>query len=337
MPSDAAHLDSIRSALGPLWTEYRQAAVIAADEVEGMLHVAQAAGAADPAPAFGASLGALATTHIDVSRLARLFSAETALRGPALDAVEAAARTLRDLTREADTPVVNLPPGGRLAAAVDEVLARVGRAYGAAHVVSLARSGRYDRASHAAWLQAYPFARWTRRERQIAPPVVVSLDGADLHAAGLAEYLDGQVKLVLVVRDEVAPPAPLVRLITPGVYLAQSHDGSQLPRLAAWQGPGILAWLPPGTASFVHDPAAGSSLASRLQVLSDPPAPRRALGGQSAAQLTEELRQLEALAGLGTGGAAGPVSGASEDPADRLAAWILSQADLAGTTAEAGR
>jgi hypothetical protein len=302
-----------------------------------MLHAARAASAADPAPAFGASMGVLAAAHIDLGRLARLFSEETALRGPALDAVEAAGGALRDLTHESDSLVVNLAPGGRLSEAVGEALARVGRAYGAAHVVSLARTGRYDRSTHAGWLQAYPFARWTRRERQIAPPVVVTLDGADCHAAGLAEYLDGNVKLVLVVRDDTAPPAPLVRLITPGVFLAQGHDGSQLPRLASWQGPGILAWLPAGTAAFVHDPAAGASLASRLSVLTDPPAPRRGLGGQSAAQLTEELRQLEAVAGLGTGAAGAAISGASEDPADRLAAWILSQADLAGMTVEAGR
>jgi hypothetical protein len=338
MPSDAVHLDTVRAALGRLWTEYRQAAAIAADEVDVMLRTARDATSANPAPAFGASLGSLATTHFDIGKLAPLFSEDTALRGPALDAAEAAAGTLRDVSREADPGMVELPAGGRLAEAVGTALARVGRAYGAAHVVALARTGRFERAAHAPWLQAYPFAKWTRRERQIAPPIVVTLGGADFQAGGLAEYLDGAVKLVLLVRDDVAPPAPLVRLITPGVYLAQTHDGAQLAKLVDWTGPGVVAWVPAGAAAFVHDPAAGPSLGARLNVLADPPAPRRGLGTLSAAQLTEELRQLEAIAGLGVAGAAGtPLTGTSENPVDRLAAWILGQADLASATAEAGR
>jgi hypothetical protein len=229
--------------------------------------------------------------------------------------------------------VVELPAGGSLADAVGRALARLGRAFGAAHVVALARSGRYDRAEHEPWLQGYPFARWNRHERQLVPPVIVSLAGADLRPGGLAEFLDGYVKLVLVVRDDVAPPAALVRLITPGTWLAQSHDGSELSGLAAHPGSGVLAWVPVGAAAFVHDPAASPVLSARIQLRSDPSPPRKGLGGLSARQLAEELRQLEAIAGLAVAGTTATIQGTSSDPADRLAAWMLSQATLAGADA----
>jgi hypothetical protein len=48
--------------------------------------------------------------------------------------------------------------------------------------------------------------------------------------------------------------------------------------------------------------------------------------------LTEELRQLEAMAGIAPAGAAPPITGPSAEPADRLAAWILGQANLGALT-----
>jgi len=338
MPFDPERVDVVRAALRRLWSNYREAAVIAADEVEGLLRSMRVAAAPDRTPAFAATLGPLGATHIDMGRLAPLFGGESILSGPALDAVEAAGAVLREIARAPDPGPVTLPAGGDLAVAVGETLARMGRAFGAAHVVALARAGRFERSAHATWLETYPFSRWNRRERLLAPPVLVTLEGADFRVGGLAEFLDGALKLVLLVRDDVAPPAPLVRLLTPGVYLAQTHDGSQMAQLAARPGPGVLAWVPSSAAAFVHDPVAGPSLGARLQLLADPPAPRRGLGGQSAAQLSEELRQLEAIAGLAALGAAAAQPGAagSENPVDRLAAWILSQSGPPDTAAEAG-
>ncbi|MFQ5457149.1 MAG: hypothetical protein ACE5FC_01655, partial [Myxococcota bacterium] len=137
--------------------------------------------------------------------------------------------------------------------------------------------------------------------------------------------------------DDAAPPAPLVRLTSPGVYLAQTHDGAQLQGLAAWSGPGVVAWVPECSAAFVHDPAAGPALGARIQILAEPPAPRRGLGGLSAAQLADELRQLEAMSSPApSGDAQAPGGGepSAENPADRLAAWILSQANVADTAVE---
>jgi len=337
MPSDSARLDVVHEALRRCWTDYRESALLAAEEVAGLLRTTREAGPVERAPAFAAALGALGSAHIDFDRLAPFFGTQPALGGTALDAIAAAGVVLREVADTPSAAPVDLPAGGDLADAVAHALARAGRAFGAAHVVALARSGRYDRAAHESWLQGYPFARWNRRERQLAPPVVVVLSGADLRAAGLAEFLDGQVKLVLVVRDEVAPPAPLVRLITPAAYLVQSHDGTQLLAVAAYPGPGVLAWMPASAAAFVHDPLASPVLGARVRLLSDPPPPRRGLGGLSAAQLADDLRQLEAIAGISTAATAGQISGPSEQPVDRLTAWILSQANLAdngaGTTA----
>jgi len=338
MPFDPERVDVVRAALRRLWSNYREAAVIAADEVEGLLRSGRTAAAADQAPAFAATLGPLGATHIDTGRLGPLFGEEPVLSGPSLDAVQAAGAVLREIAREPDPGPVTLPAGGNLAGAVGETLAQVGRAFGAAHVVALARTGRFERSAHATWLRAYPFSRWNRRERLLVPPVLVTLEGSDFLAGGLAEFLDGALKLVLLVRDDISPPAPLVRLLTPGVYLAQTHDGSELTQLAARPGPGVLAWVPPCAAAFVHDPVAGPSLGARFKLLADPPAPRRGLGGQSAAQLSEELHQLEAIAGLATLGAAAAQPGVagSENPVDRLAAWILSQAGPADTATEPG-
>lgn len=326
MPSDPARLDAVHEALRRCWTDYRDAAVLAAEEVSALVRTAREAGRATPAPAFAASLGALGSAHIDFDRLASFFGDQPVLDSTATEAIENAAAVLRHAAA-APPAVVELPAGGDLVDAVGHALARAGAAFGAAHVVALARSGRYERAVHDRWLEAYPFTRWNRRERQLVPPIVVVLGGADLRAGGLAEFLDGRVKLVLVVRDDVAPPAPLVRLITPASWLAQSHDGAEVAALADHPGPGVLAWMPPSAAAFVHDPQASPVLGARLKVLSDPPAPRRGLGGFSASQLADELRQLEALAGIAVGGAAA-IRGPSDEPVDRLTAWILGQANL---------
>ncbi len=333
MPSEADRLDLVGEALGRLWTDYKEAAALGADEVDGLLRSTGATAEENGRPAFAATLGSLGSAYFDVDRLAPLLAGEAAPEGQALEAMKAAGAVLREIAREPDPCSVNLPAGGSLADAVEGALARLGRAFGAAHVVALARAGRYEKKEHHDWLASYPFFRWTRRERQRVPPLVVTLVGADLRAGGLAEFLDGRMKLVLLGRDDTAPPAPLVRLTSPGIYLAQTHDGAQLKNLSAWSGPGIVAWVPESSAAFVHDPAAGPALGARIQMLSEASAPRRGLGGLSAAQLADELRQLEALASATMSDAA--LAGRSnKDPVDRLAAWILSQANVADDAAK---
>jgi hypothetical protein len=106
-----------------------------------------------------------------------------------------------------------------------------------------------------------------------------------------------------------------------------------LATLAAWPGPGTGALLPPTSSVFTHDPAAGPELWQRLAVAKSRDGHLGRLGGLSAAQQTEEILQLEAMAAppaaptapLGTT----PVASAA-DPTDRLAAWLLQQANLTG-------
>ena len=112
-----------------------------------------------------------------------------------------------------------------------------------------------------------------------------------------------------------------------------------LARFAAWDGPGIAALGPDEAAQFVHDPSAGAAPWQRLTLTAKPEgAPRRAIAGLSVAQQADELQLLEILAAAPAAPAplagpthAGPVAGAparAADPADRLAAWLLDQADL---------
>jgi hypothetical protein len=161
----------------------------------------------------------------------------------------------------------------------------------------------------------------------------VELDGAALRAGELAEFLDGNVKILLVARG-ATPPAPLVRLITPATFVLQTSGEQGLDRFAEFQGPAVAAIVPDGCAQFVHDPDAGPELWERIEIVHIPDAaPGRAIGGVSAFQMTEELHQLKTL-----GRARGPEAEegeavpapAGEDPADKLAAWLLSRADLNG-------
>ena len=152
--------------------------------------------------------------------------------------------------------------------------------------------------------------------------------------AGLSDYLDGRVKIVLIV-TEVAPPAPLVRLISPGVFVAQSTDDTPLERLAAWEGPGIVALMSrgAGAARFTHDPGAGAGLAERLTVIELPETPpKRRLGAFTARQQQDELAQLETLHHAGPVAATSAVlPDAAANPVDKLATWLLQQADLSGS------
>jgi hypothetical protein len=164
----------------------------------------------------------------------------------------------------------------------------------------------------------------------MAPPLVVAVDGRDLKAAGLADFMDGAQKIVLVVSGE-ATPVPLVRLITPGTFVAQTTNSIDLDRLANWDGPGIVAMVPDSAACFVHDPGRGTAASERLEITRLPEDRRRKpVGGVSVKQQSEELLQLKTL-GAAQGAVEEPavaVAAGSTNPVDKLAAWLLTQADL---------
>jgi hypothetical protein len=187
------------------------------------------------------------------------------------------------------------------------------------------RAERYDPAEHGDLLSAYPFARWGAAQRRLAPPLVVDLAGADCKAAALADLLDGGFKCVLRVRD-ACPAAPLARLVGPRTYVVQTDAPDALEAFGAWPGPGVAALVPEGAARFRHDPAAGTAVDSRLVIDHLPEGPMHAVGGVSAAQQQEEVEMLAAWTAVPAPTTEGEVG---DDPAGKLAAWLLQQAPLA--------
>ena len=218
-------------------------------------------------------------------------------------------------------------PGESVHGTVVRALREFGLVFGAARTIELARTGRLDPAQHARLTLGVPHAEWSPTERSALPTVRIRVPGPQLHAAALAEYLDGSLKLVL--RAEGAcPPAPLARLVSPGVYVAQVLSPAELEPFVAFDGPAVAAIVPEGAALFTHDPRRGARSWQRLDVTSLPRPPRRALGGISVAQQSEDLTLLGELA-------SDPPALTEDDrpevdPTDRLASWLLTQSGLSG-------
>lgn len=318
---------------------YRSALVATNEELRGFLDAASGVSGEERAARTAGELGQFAVGRIDVERFSAFEDSGTVVEASTSARLEAAARTLASLIEQAsDLHLLRLDRGVDLREAVFEALARAGRGFGAARTVELARSGKYDETLHSGWLDRFPPSLWSARERAIAPPLVVELDGSDLRPAGLADVLDGGQKIVLLVRG-AAPPAALASLITPGLTVLQVDDPADLSPVSEAEGPAIGAVVPPDACLFAHlaDPAGE---AGRLTVRHMPDSePRRSIGGISVFQQVQGMRQLAALAGgrapakLEPGSPAGDGASApapAGSPADKLAAWILRQADLSG-------
>ena len=176
-----------------------------------------------------------------------------------------------------------------------------------------------------------------RAERQLAPPLVVEVEPDDLLPAGLGEFLDGQVQIVLVVKG-MTTAAPLARLITPGTYVVQTADPTDLAGLAKSPHPGVALLFDeerPGQARFVHDPDAGDSPGARITLM-HMPEPADVGRGRRAPIWLEELDHLQALARGGQAPTPAAdvevemAAGEEATDADQLAAWLLNQTDLSG-------
>ncbi len=333
MPSDE-RIDQALKALSGQTRAFRSALATTIDQIRSF-QAAHGSAAESKADRMALELGPFAAGRIDVERFSSLFTDTLKLDRPTLETIDKALKTLSDLASRGDKLfVVDVETGGDLQDAVGGALAEMGRAFGAARVFEVSKFGRFPDAEHARSLGSFPFHKWSGGERRLAPPLVVSVDGGDLRAAGLADFMDGTQKIVLVVRGE-STPVPLVRLITPGTYVLQTGDVGGLNRLVDWQGAGIAAVLPESAARFAHDPGAGTQPWERLKITHLPEERRRKpIGGVSVKQQSEELLQLRSLAArpgaeavaVGEPVAAG-VAG-SADPVDKLAAWLLTQADL---------
>lgn len=380
------------SALSASRDAFRDAAAEAAEEVRAELSCESEAFRSGR---FALELGRFAEGRIHPGRFAALFG-----DGPPLDperraSLEAASVAL---DRLAAAPVEDLfradvPPGGDLRDAVQRALARLGTAFGAAGLVEAVRSGRPTSERSPDPLRAHPFRRWSVRERSAAPPLVVTVDARDLHAGSLGDLLEGTLRLVLVVTGR-GSPAPLARLVTPGVAVVQTREPEDVGILEAWSGPGVAGVFPDGgVVTFQHRPAAGSLPADRIRVVDwggweDGTGVGAEPRNPSWAEDLSHLRMLASLAdsttpldvrsvgagaargrsgpdasgaevdasgagpGVGGGhpesdgagpgpagsGRAGTARGAgadgvgqdSDDPADRLAAWLLARTGAAG-------
>ncbi|NNG17960.1 MAG: hypothetical protein HKM89_15900 [Gemmatimonadales bacterium] len=336
MPSDE-RVNQVFEALAGQRDAFRAALGTTADQVDHFIaeHGTSPNGTKDR---VAVELGPFASNRIDVERFSSFFTSAS-LDGRVMKTIENARDTIRELAAlDHQLFLVDVAPGENLTAGVAEALEQIGLAFGAARMFDQARSGASRKKSTNS-LRPLPFPKWSQRERALAPPLVVTVDGADLKTGGLGDFLDGSQKIVLIVRGD-APPAPLVRLITPGVFVVQAHSANGLDRFAAWDGPGVAALMPETAARFVHDPGAGTAPSERLTIGSVPSDPTRPVGGVSVRQQLEELRQLTALgagpgavaAGRGESTAGAPTgvapADAPADPVDKLAAWLLNQADL---------
>jgi hypothetical protein len=327
MPSDDRVRAAFQALAGPAQT-FRATLARTADEVALLLR-AHSATRETRSARLAAELGPFARGRISVERFGSVFQAPPGVNGGAAEVVRRAHTTLAGLLDRGDDLFrITLDGKTTLHDAVAARLADLGRAFGAARVARDAQV-QLPPHRHAAALERFPFARWSRGERRLAPPLVVETRGADLLAAGLAEFLDGCVKLVLVVSGDT-PPTPLARLIAPGTYVQQAGAASDLAGLVAWDGPGIAALVPEGCGRFVHDPKAGPSASGRLRIEHLPDPPRKAIDGISVTQQADELALLVSLsqpAGISAGGQAGAAP-APADPAEQLSAWLLAHTDL---------
>jgi hypothetical protein len=332
MPSDPRIALAISALAQPI-AEFRALVQGALTQADTFL-AAQGATPDDEAERARAELGAFADMRIDAAAFASLFPKARRVDSDALEALRRAVAVLRAVVARGDDLFkVVVPSGARLGIAVNAALGGVGRAFGAVMLAEVVRGGRYHAAQHDRLLDEVEFLAWNKVERRFAPPLIIGVDGADLHAGALTDFADGREKLVLVVRGPCGP-APLARCITPGTLVLQTTDGSGLDRVASFDGPAIAAMLPEGAAAFLHDPLGGRESWQRLTVTHLPDAPKRPIGGLSAFQIGEDLRLLGDLARTpfavpAAGGAATPAVGAS-DAVDKIASWLLGQSGLSG-------
>lgn len=325
MPSDTRFGTAVAAMARPI-ADFRALVDGALIQAETFL-AAHRLGTEGRAARAAAELGPFAAGRIDPSRFATLFPAVPDVSTEALTAMAQATTALRAISARGDEAFsLELPRGGRLGLKIDLALAELGRAFGAVIVAEAVRGGRYDAALHEPLLSTIEFHAWGKEARRFAPPLIVSLDGADLHPGALSDYADGRQKIVLVLRD-VAAPAPLARCITPGTFVLQSVDGTGLDRVAAFDGPAIAALMPEGSAVFLHDPSAGHDSWQRLTLRTLGEAPRRPIGGMSVWQMSEDRTLLADLARTPftiPDGAGAPVPAlGADDAVDRVAAWLL--------------
>lgn len=333
MPSDERIAQALE-ALSDAKEAFVSSVAISAEEVRGILERERGANE-NPQVKLAHELGPFAAGRIDLERLAPFMGVNERMDEGKRAQVEAAHQTLLDLKTAGDEVfTAKVPLDGYLRGTVFAALGKVGAAFGAARSVEWALHDIAPPEGVEDAMDRFPPNLWNRAERGWSPPIVIEVEGQDLRAASLSELLEGSQKIVLVVNGPAAP-APLVRLITPGVTVIQTDDPAELAALAASPGPGVAALMPEGAAKFTHLPGKGKGLNERLDVRYLPEKePKRALGAISAFQQVEELRQLASLTASVEAGAAVSSEAGTQAPvmdeAGQLASWLIHQANFAG-------
>ncbi|MFV2006362.1 MAG: hypothetical protein ACC667_02905 [Longimicrobiales bacterium] len=332
MPSDERVQQALAAVSGPR-EAFMSAVKVAVDQVGSYLDANTGVEEAKPERA-ASELGRFAEGRIDPQRFAALTGVREPLDDRSQEVLEEALEVLRALVKKGDENfLVYLDEGDSLVDRVEAALAASGRAFGAAEAVERIRTGGDAQAARKSFTGGNPPGRWSRAERRLAPPLVVSVPGSALDVEGMGRLLEGTIRIVLVV-DGPAPPAALVSLVTPGVFVLQTSDAEELARLGDTTGPAIAALLPETCPGFVHDPAGGAALGQRVTVGDLPEAATvRMLGAMTAWRQTEALAQLAALKSAAEAAPPSANGKPSESveapaPADRLAAWLLDQANL---------
>ncbi|MDH3734991.1 MAG: hypothetical protein OEU54_15795 [Gemmatimonadota bacterium] len=340
MPSDE-RLAPALEAVSDSCERFRSSIALTIEEVRGLL-ASRTSTTAERGDRLAEELGAFAAGRIDPARLAGVLLEPHKVGAGEVSQIERALEVLVSMQRSGEELFTStLDRGDSLVDHVDREFARLGSAFGAARVVELVRDGLYRGGERNA-LEGFRFARWNLAERAIAPPLLVTLDGADLQPGGLDRFLDGGCQLVLLVRGET-PAASLVRLISPRVVVIQTDDVAELSLLADQQGPVLAALVPVGLPRFTHRPAPGPGLGVLTVEGLPEEAPDRPIDDISVFRQREDLDQLRLLAAASTASGVVPEDGtgadgeaAALDPAATLAAWLLDQADVSDLTPPAG-
>jgi len=327
MPSDTL-MQAALAATEPARKDFLTAVKAAADEIEGRLRSGRDSGR-DSGGRVAKELGSFAAGRIDPRKLAAFSPRATEPHPTVLEALERAAGVMREiaLLKEEDF-VVEVKAGQRLSRVLADRLAVLGRAFGAAELAALARSGRVASVDADRRLTSYHPDDWSAREREIAPPLVVIADGSTLRLGAVREWMEGNQKIFFVI-EGACPPAPMVSLVTPGTWVAQVTDPEAAAEFGSFEGPAACALVPQGAAVFTYDPARGleASVGSAdLKI--------HGIGPMTVWRQSQDLTTLERMEARG--GLSVETSGASNgsgvtgpvEPADRLAAWLLSQTDL---------
>jgi hypothetical protein len=303
MPSDR-RVSRVFELLASGHGQYRNVLATTLEEIRGQLE----AGRSDElgrAHRLQEQFGQFAGGRIDAGRLSQMLGNRSSLDVSALRRLERASDVLRNLLSRGDglfhvATAENTDP----AQALGQQLGVIGRGFAAARIARAAQAGASSGLDEDRALESFPFGDWNSAERIV---------------------------------DGLCPPAPLVRLITPATFVMQAHEIPELEALVSSPGVGIGALMPIWAVRFAHDPAGGPESWQRTSVHITRTWRIKRVGPFTPDQQEEELRQLQVLAAAPAPVADAPRSSETSpvDPAERLATWLLNQAQLTGAaTAE---